>query len=360
MTETDVLGFNPQDLEIFKEKETTTIKDSKFYRMRPKESKSEDGVYRAKIKVIYNPFDVKNSVIEQVSYGLQDANGWFTVVSALTNNDTNCPIFKAWKKCHYAEEGSELWKQAATDETKGGRALFDRRYARYCVVQILEDKNQPDLQYKYMFWKLPKSIWDDITAETRPSAESGRAAIPVMDFLFGRALDIEVTPGPKDALHPERETREIKYRCKISQKPVSCVNPDGSPLLNDADSAVLKNYVNDMRDVWESEDADERKRMMDKINADPNTAELRKIYAKVMEDLKGFVPNLEELGFKEWTPEVANRVQNWINVVLACNNPATVALTPEAAAEQVEANQESNAEALAAAPASNPDDDLPF
>ena len=44
-----------------------------------------------------------------------------------------------------------------------------------------------------------------------------------------------------------------------------------------------------------------------------------------MEQIKSFCPNLiKELGYNEWNPEVAKRVQNWITVVLSCNNPVTV------------------------------------
>ena len=38
-----------------------------------------------------------------------------------------------------------------------------------------------------------------------------KAAIPVMDFLYGRAIELEVTPGPDDPRAPERKTRETSY-----------------------------------------------------------------------------------------------------------------------------------------------------
>ena len=68
-----------------------------IYKTKPDESKSSDGVYRSTIRVIYNPFDLKHSILEQVSYSMTDKDGWFSAVSSLTNGDTNCPIFKAWK-----------------------------------------------------------------------------------------------------------------------------------------------------------------------------------------------------------------------------------------------------------------------
>ena len=165
MNENEILGFDPTQLSVYNQEENTPKQfNSNLYKTKPAESKSDDGIYRATIKVIYNPFNLRQSVLEQQSYGLQDADGWFTVVSSLTVNDTSCPIFKAWKKCHFAEKGSDLWKQAASVED-GGKALFDKRFGRYVTIQVLEDKNHPELEGKYMLWKMPKSVWDVINAK---------------------------------------------------------------------------------------------------------------------------------------------------------------------------------------------------
>ena len=321
MNENEILGFDPTQLSVFEENSQENSQgNSLIYRTRPRDSKSEDGCYRATIKIIYNPFDFRHSVIEQQSYAMRDSNGWFTVVSALTNNNKDCPIFKAWKKCHFSEPGSALWKQAARKED-GGNALFDKRFARYVTIQVLEDKNQPDLEGKYMLWKMPKSIWDIINAKMKPSVESKKASIPVMDFLFGRSIDLEVTPGPGNP-GDERYTRETKYTGEISDDVVSCVNPDGSQLLNDDEQEVLDKYVSAMTKVWKCKDPETRNDLMADINSDENTIKLKEIYKKVIEKIKGFCPNIvDEIGYKEWTPEVKARVDAWLNVVLSGNNP---------------------------------------
>lgn len=322
-TENDILGFDPSQLSVF---ETPEQKQSQgnplIYKTRPSDSVSEDGVYRATIKLIYNPFDVKHSIIEQQSYSINDENGWFTVVSSLTIDDKSCPIFNAWKKCHYAERGSMLWKQAAK-ENEGGKALFDKRFARYVTIQVLEDKNQPELEGQYLFWKLPTSIWTMINQKMAPSAESKKAAIPVMDFLFGKSIDIEVMPGPDDKQHPERKTREISYIGELSEDVVSCTNPDGSPLLNDEDQEVLDNYVSMIKKVWKEKDPTVRSEMIQKINANENTIKLRKIYVNVIEQIKKFCPNIvEHLSYQPWSDAVKARVDKWINNILAGKNPA--------------------------------------
>ena len=321
--ENDILGFDPSQLDIYAQHDAPKSAGNQMvYRTRPADSKSEDGVYRATIKPVYNPFNIKGSVLELQSYAIQDENGWLVLPSSLTNNDTSCPIFKAWKKCHFAEKGSALWKQAAKKD-EGGKGLFDKRFARYITVQIVEDDNQPDLVGKYMFWKLPKSIWDLMNGKMAPKPESKKPRIPVMDFLFGRNIEIEVTPGPDDPAHPERKQRETSYSGEISEDVVSCTNPDGSPLLNDEEQAVLDKYIAGMKEVWKEKNPEVRAEKEALVAADPNTATLKGIYSKVIEVIKGFCPNItEELGYKPWTEEQTARVNAWIEKVLNLQDPS--------------------------------------
>ena len=342
MTENDVLGFNPQDLfrnESEGQTQSQSTSNGIVYRMRPVDAQSEDGIYRATIKVIYNPFDRKHSFLDQQSYALNDEQGFFSVVSSLTLNTDegkNCPIFKAWKKCRYSEEKSTLWLQQAKKDD-GGRSLFDKRQARYCVVQILADENQPDLVGSFKLWKIPASIYQIIKQKQDPT-DPKKAAIPVMDFLFGRSIDIEVHPGPDDKNAPERKTREITYTGELSDDVVSCINPDGSPLLTSSEQEILDEYVNSMKKVWKSKDPVERATLLNEVLEEENTAEFRKIYSRVIEEIKNWAPNLDTLSYHEWTPEVKERVERWINIVLSGNDPRTTSNVPAAAADTTTAN----------------------
>ena len=333
--ENDILGFDPQDLSVFSEKDNKpkTQSNPHIYHTRPAESNSEDGRYRCTIKVVYNPFNLKESVLEQQSYSIRDANGWLNVVSTLTNGDTSCPIFKAWKKCHYTkkEDNFDLWRQAAP-EKEGGRDLFDKRFARYVVIQVLEDNNHPENVNKFMLWKLPKVIYDLINAKQKPSKESKKAPIPVMDFLFGRSIDIEVVPGEGDP-GSEKYNRDTKYIAELSEDPVCCVNPDGSPLLNDEEQAILDKYITAMKEIWKEKDPAVRAEKKKIVDKDPNTIELGKIYnGKVIPAIKAVCPNLlEELGYKPWTPEQTTRIQAWIDKVLRGEDPRIDSTAPEAA-----------------------------
>lgn len=353
MTEQDIIGFDPSQLSVFTENNRTSNTNNLIYQTKPAESKSEDHVYRSVIKVIYSPFDIKHSVLEQQSYALHDSDGWLTVVSSLTINDTNCPIFKAWKKCHYAkkDEDYNLWRQAAKEE-EGGRELFQKRFGRYVTIQVIKDINQPGLVGKYMLWKIPASIWTAIDKKQNPAKESGKPKIPVMDFLFGRTIDLEVTPGPGNP-GDERYRRETTYTCDISTKPVSCTNPDGSPLLNPAEQAVLDTYIESMKKVWEEEDPEKREALQAQVNADPNTKQLGIIYRGVLEKIKTFCPDLNaELNYKPWDEATTKRVNNWIKIVLEGNDPAVD--QPNAAAVAAVASAQSATSQATVTPSADP------
>ncbi len=329
MTEQDILGFNPQDLFNTNE-ETSQVSNPLIYKTRPSDAKSEDGIYRAKIKIIYNPENPKNSFLEQQSYGMQDTTGYFSAISSLTVNDKSCPIFTAWKKCHYAPEGSTLYNQAL-QKNQGGKGLFDKRFARYVIVQILKDKNQPELVGAFKLWKLPTSIYTILQQKMNPSKESGKTSIPVMDYLFGRAINIEVHPGPDDKSNPQRKTREITYLGEISNDVVSCINPDGSPILNDDEQRILDAYVAKMNKVWnmECEDDDEiaqRNQLIQSINSSEEFKALLPIYTKVLNEIKEWAPKLDSLSYKEWNDNLKKRVNDWIEVVLSGNDPAQVSI----------------------------------
>lgn len=363
--ENDILGFNPAQLSVLNPVESTGSNgggNPLIYKPKPSESKSDDGVYRSQIKIIYNAHDIKNSVLEQQAYAIQDENGFLTVVSSLTANDKNCPIFKAWKQCHFSTDPT-LQKQALSKD-KGGNALFDKRFARYVTIQIIEDNNHPELEGRYMFWKMPKFIWDAVNAKMNPTSDR-KAQIPVMDFLFGRAIDLEVTPGPDDPKQPERKTREISYNTsEITDDVVSCTAPDGSPLLTDEQQAVLDAYVDVMSSkVWKEKDPDKRNAAITEIKNSDNYVKLQAIYREVLEQIKQFCPNIiDELGYKPWTPEVTERVNKWIKTVLAGNDP-TVPTTPAGVIAAVEST---TVAAPVTTPVSTPaadtvgGDDLPF
>ena len=332
MTEQEVLGFNPQDLfnNNSEENQNSNPSNSLIYKTRPQDSVSEDGHYRCKIKIIYNPENPKKSFLEQQSYGIKyktaDNNvNFLTVISSLTIDDKSCPIFTSWKKCHYADPGSTLYNQALSKE-KGGKQLYDKRFARYVIVQILKDKNQPDLEGSFKIWKLPTSIYNLLNQKMNPAKESGKMSIPVMDYLFGRAINIDVAPGPDDPKQPLRKTREITYTGEFTEDVVSCVNPDKSPLLNDEEQEILDAYVHKIEKAWkmtceDDEEIEQRNAIIAAANSSDEYKALLPIYGKVFAQIKEWAPKLDTLSYKPWSDEVKKHVADWIEIVESGNDP---------------------------------------
>ena len=149
----EIMNFNPQDLSVFQSNDDKPQYDQNIYKTNPvaKDIKvaSEDGHYRSTVRVIYNPFDVKRSIVDQTTYYLTDSQGSLLVRSALADGDKNCPIFKAWKKLWFS--GDEAKKDFA-------KQMFDRSESRWVLVQIMEDANRPNLVGKFMVWKLPTNF----------------------------------------------------------------------------------------------------------------------------------------------------------------------------------------------------------
>ena len=121
-----------------------------------------------------------------------------------------------------------------------------------------------------------------------------------------------------------------------------------------------------MMRVWKEKDIEKRESLKATVDADENTIALRKFYnEKIFPQIKQWCPNLiETLSYKEWDDATKARVQKWIDVVLAGNDPRTVEEAPTVAST---VGTESKAE-TPTPPVENPmfetedtsTDDLPF
>ena len=88
MTENEVLGFNPQDLFNNQSNDgaAQSPANSLIYKTQPSKSVSEDGHYRAKIKIIYNYYPKKAMLVIKQQKSLE----------------------KQWMKC-YLKNGQKQW-----------------------------------------------------------------------------------------------------------------------------------------------------------------------------------------------------------------------------------------------------------
>ena len=140
-------------------------------------------------------------------------------------------------------------------------------------------------------------------------------------------------------------------------------------MLTAAQQMVLDKYVEAMKEVWKEKVPETRNIKKVQVDVDANTKELKSFYREIIAKIKTFCPDLfDELGYKPWSEDVTTRVQNWINIVLAGNDPTAVAGVPAEAATIGNNTPASNTPAAsapsysAAAPMVDDEDpdDLPF
>ena len=311
----EIMDFNPQSLDAFQEPVANNNYDANIYKTNPvKLSKSDDGHYRARIRVIYNPFNPKKSIVKQENYFIQDVDGSLLVRSKLSNDDRECPIFKSWK---------QLWFSGDDAKKEWAKKMYDKSSAQYCLVQILEDENQPELVGKILAWKMPKVVYTKMAAKMNPAPESKKAPVPVMDYLMGLPLDLDVAPGPDDPSAPERKQREINYDlCEFDGDYAPIVKVDGTPLFDDTELETIDAFVTAKAEAVKAKSAAKKEVAMKTI-ADL-TESIKALYQKSLDYLKENSFDLvDECGYKEWDEALTKRVERWINTVAAMSDPKT-------------------------------------
>jgi len=321
----EIMGFNPQDLSAFSTSEEKTY-DENIYKTNPVKTKvvSEDGHYRSVVKVLYNPFNIKRSIINQCQYVMQDNEGWLFVNSALAEGDRNCPIFKGWKK---------LWFSGDDTKKEYAKKMFERNESQWVLVQVIEDENRPELVGKLMLMKLPKSVYNKMQAKMNPSADSKKTPVALMDYLIGPALEMDVTPGPDDPTQPSRKMREISYDlCDFATDATPIMKVDGTPLFSDDEMEVIETYA-DAKANFEKAKT-EAKKLSYKAEIDEVLPQIRDLYAKAMAYLKENAPDVsKECGYQPWDEKTTARVTSWLEAVTNMQDPKSGMITETTVAD---------------------------
>lgn len=304
----DVMGFSPDEVAAFNEPEKKDYQ-ANVYKTQPAKSKSQDGRYHSRIRIIYNPFDLKNSIVNQAVYAMEDEDGFFMVRSSLADGNRDCPIFKAWKKLWFSkDEAKKNW----------AKEKFEKTESKWVLIQVIEDQNQPELVGKIMVMKLPKAIFDKMSEKMHPT--NGKAPQPIMDYLIGNACEMNVQPGPDDPTNPARKQRETSYTlCDFESDITPIMKIDGTPLFSDEEIEMIENYGKARQDIIKAK-SEAKKAAAVKMVEDMNQ-DIRALYEKAINYLREVSINLvDECAFKPWDDETKARVDRWIENVLAMND----------------------------------------
>ena len=326
----DILGFNPQDLSAFQEKGPKA--DPNIYKTNPKDSKADDGIYRSKVKILYNPLNFKESIVSQATYWLNMMDGSRPVRSSLSEGDKNCPLFRAWKR---------LWFSGDEAKKNFSKTVYDKNESLWVLVQILEDENKPELVGQIRVMKLAKDIYEKLNARMNPSAASGKAPYPVMDYVIGLALDIEVQPGPDDPSQPNRKQREISYSLSNFSDYATVIKTDGTPLLTEDEAELVDTYVTAINDAQNGKT--EKKKQAGAAKLAEVKPQIRPIYEKVCEYVAENVLDVttgEKLDLQKYcgyTPrdaETQTVVAHFTEMTDACVDPSTMTYEQFKAAQE--------------------------
>jgi hypothetical protein len=153
-------------------------KDLEFYKPYPENGK--DGVYKSLIRFVPNPVDPSKSKIHKYYVYLNDpvSGESFSVdcPSTVGKKSILKDIFWKLKNSHSAAD-QEMAKS------------FSRKEDFYSLIQIVQDKNAPELEGKIMIFKFGKKLNDMIEAQLKP--EYGDPSNP-FDLFNGREFAIQV------------------------------------------------------------------------------------------------------------------------------------------------------------------------
>ena len=384
-----VMGFDPAEAlngSAFSN-ETTGNFNQNIYKTNPAGKgvvlASEDGHYHAKVRVLMNPHDFNRNIVHQAKYSMTDERGYFSAISSLSNGDKNCPIFNGFKRLRYARiPGPDGTLIEDTEKVNWAKEHFDKTESDWVLVQIIEDENYPDLVGQFKAMKLPKAIMNRLQAKMKPT-DPTKPKQPLMDYLFGPVLELDVVPGPDDPTNPGRRSREVNYDlCDFATDPTLIINVDGTPFFSDEEIELIEeynNYNNDFNKANSDMLKAKTEGLKTKAEAKRTEAEnkkaalrdqIRPLYGKAIEYVKANTINIvEECGYTPWSVDLTIRVNNWLDKVLAMQDPAVQTINENgSAAKQEDAGKPQLAATVASAPAvtapfsaeAPAGDDLPF
>ena len=153
-------------------------KDLEFYKPYPEDGK--DGVYKSLIRFVPNPANPAKSKIHKYYVYLNDpvSGNSFSVdcPSTVGKRSILKDLFWKLKNSHSAAD-QELAKK------------FSRKEDYYSLVQIVQDKNKPELEGKIMIFKFGKKLNDLVEAQLQP--EYGDPSNP-FDLFEGKLFAVQV------------------------------------------------------------------------------------------------------------------------------------------------------------------------
>ena len=225
---------------------------------RPKAQDGKDNVYKAVVRFIPWYKNPKKSVIEKWTGWMEDpTTGKGRYVDCPSSVGQESPLFRMWKKLKDSENPYE----------REMSKVFSRRLNCYCLVQIVKDSQNPELEGKIKVFKFGKKLKDKIEAELNP--EIGEPRDP-FNLLKGRRFVLHIT-------------KQGEWDNYDNSK----FDGEAYPILHTSDGNI------DLREAVKD-------------------ASIKNAAAEWLERNS---PDLEEFGFKEWDDATTNLVNSVIRSI---------------------------------------------
>ena len=174
MSNLDIFNLDAEALVTPTKKEGS--KDLEFYKPYPEDGK--DGVYKSLVRFLPNVADAQKSKIHKYYVYLQDpasGNGF----------SVDCPSTVGKKSILKDIFWNLQNSNSAADKELSKK--FSRKEDYYSLIQIVQDKNRPELEGKIMIFKFGKKLNDMIEAQLKP--EYGDPVNPY-DLFTGKLFSI--------------------------------------------------------------------------------------------------------------------------------------------------------------------------
>jgi hypothetical protein len=239
---------------------------------RPKAADGKDNVYKSVIRFIPWYKNPKKSIIEKWTGWMEDpTTGKGRYVDCPSSVGQESPLFRMWKKLKDSENPYE--REMAK--------IFSRRLNCYALVQIVTDKQNPELEGKIKVFKFGKKLRDKIEAELNP--EIGEPKDP-FNLLKGRRFVLHITKQGEWDNYDQSKFDGEAY-----------------PMLHTSEGKI------DLREAITDSD----------------------VKKQAAEWLEKNSPNLEEFGFKEWDDDTTNLVNSVIRSVTNSSGHAISSIDEE-------------------------------
>ena len=174
MSNLDIFNLDAESLVTPVKKEGS--KDLEFYKPYPEDGK--DGVYKSLVRFVPNSSEPTKSKIHKYYVYLKDpstGNGF----------SVDCPSTVGKKSVL-----KDIFWKLQNSNSAADKELsknFSRKEDYYSLIQIVQDKNRPELEGKVMIFKFGKKLNDMIEAQLKP--EYGDAVNP-FDLFSGKLFSV--------------------------------------------------------------------------------------------------------------------------------------------------------------------------